>query len=246
MGSFLRWFVAGVLVTGVVAWGIAPWQQGSQVPPDPVAAVRVAQTLPVAGSSPEMTNASEGRVDPAVAELQHQVALLRAEVAKLQQHVRQHAPAAAPVRRLARPRDAAAPADAGDGSAQELPEDDATALEAERQRGRARMAAGAAALHRESPDNVWSVQATEAIDEALAREEFAGTMVQEIDCRATLCQVQVVHADPAEQALFQQTFSFQVGPLLPKMMMQTEELDDGSISATLYLAREGYALPHAD
>jgi hypothetical protein len=220
--------------------------RGSNAPPAPEAAVRVESITQDPGSNPEVTNAGEGRLELEFADLRQQVALLKSEVARIQRQWRQRAYAAAQVRRSATPTGTAAPADAVVGSAQESHEHDAKTMAREHQQSLARMAAGEAALQRETPSDVWSVQATEALREALASEEFAATTVHEIDCRSTLCRLQVVHEDPIQQALFQNSFTFKVGPLLPKMMMHTDELGDGTISATLYLAREGHALPRAD
>jgi hypothetical protein len=145
-----------------------------------------------------------------------------------------------------KPSGAEEPADAVVLSEQELREQEADVIEAENQRSLARMAAGEAALQQESADGVWSIQAMDALREALGSEELSGTMVRDMECRATLCRLEVEHRDQEQQMAFEQQFSFKVGELLPRMMMHSEEQTDGTISATIYLAREGHELPRSD
>jgi hypothetical protein len=179
-------------------------------------------------------------------DLRSQVALLRSDLAKVQRQLRQLAQSASQAQRSAKPSGAEEPADAVVLSEQELREQEADMIEAENQRSLARMAAGEAALQQESADGVWSIQAAEALREALANEALSGTTVQDINCRSTLCRLQVVHDNREQQALFEHDFSFKVGQLLPRMMTHSEEQTDGTISATIYLAREGNELPRSD
>jgi hypothetical protein len=83
----------------------------------------------------------------------------------------------------------------------------------------------------------------DTLRQALASEGFSGTKVQAMECRAALCRLEVVHADREQQMRFEQHFSFNVAQLLPRMIMHSEDQTDGTISATIYLAREGHELP---
>jgi hypothetical protein len=238
MSSFLRLFAAGVIVAGVVVWGLTEVELGSDSPPDPAAAVRLDNTGAV--------NEKDGQANPEVADLRSQVALLRSDLDEVQRQLRQLVQSASQAPLSVKPSSAEEPADAIVLSEQELREQEADMIEAENQRSLARMAAGEAALQQESADGVWSIQAAEALREALASEALSGTAVQDIDCRSTLCRLQVVHDNREQQALFEHGFSFKVGQLLPRMMMHSEEQTDGTISATMYLAREGNELPRSD
>ncbi len=181
-----------------------------------------------------------------VADLRSEVALLRSDLAKVQRQLRQLTQSASQAPLSAKPSGAEEPADAVGLSEQELREQEAELIEAENQRSLARMAAGEAALRQESTDGVWSLQAMDALRQALGSEEFSGTQVQNMECRATLCRLEVVHADREQQMRFEQHFSFNVGSLLSRMMMHSEEQTDGTISVTIYLAREGHQLPYSE
>lgn len=181
-----------------------------------------------------------------VADLRSQIALLRSDLAKVQRHLRQLAQSAAHAQRSAKPSGAEEPANAVVLSEQELREQEADVIEAEKQRSLGRMAAGEAALQQESADGVWSIQAMDALGQALGSEKFSSTKVQDMECRATLCRLEVVYADQEQQMRFEQHFSFKVGQLLPRMMMHSEEQTDGTISAAIYLAREGHELPRSE
>ena len=181
-----------------------------------------------------------------VADLRSQVALLRSDLDEVQRQLRQLVQSASQTPLSAKPSGAEEPADAVVLSEQELREQEADMIEAENQRSLARMAAGEAALQQESADGIWSIQAAEALREALANEALSGTTVQDIDCRSTLCRLQVMHDNREQQALFEHDFRFKVGQLLPRMMMHSEEQTDGTISVTIYLAREGHELLRSD
>lgn len=245
MSSFMRSLLAGVIVTGVVAWGLTEFEPGSDFSPKSASAVRADNTFRSARLGPSAANEKDGQVDPEAVDLRSEVALLRSDL-EMQRQLRQLAQSASQTQLSAKPSGAEEPADAVVLSEQELREQEADAIEAENQRSLARMAAGEAALQQESADGVWSIQAAEALREVLASEALSGTTVQDIDCRSTLCRLQVVHDNREQQALFEHDFRFKVGQLLPRMMMHSEEQTDGTISATIYLAREGHELPRSD
>lgn len=181
-----------------------------------------------------------------VADLRSQVALLRSDLAKVQRQLRHLVQSASQAQLSVKPSGAEEPADAVVLSEQELREQEADMIEAENQRSLAHMAAGEAALQQESADDVWSSQAMDALGQALGSEEFSSTKVQDMECRTTLCWLEVEHRDKEQQMAFEQQFSFKVGQLLPRMMMHSEEQTDGTISVTIYLAREGHQLPHSE
>ena len=130
-----------------------------------------------------------------VADLRSQVALLRSDLDEVQRQLRQLVQSASQTPLSAKPSGAEEPADAVVLSEQELREQDADVIEAENQRSLARMAAWEAALQQESADGVWSLQAMDALGQALGSAEFSSTKVQDMECRATLCRLEVVYAD---------------------------------------------------
>jgi hypothetical protein len=64
-----------------------------------------------------------------------------------------------------------------------------------------------------------------------------------VECRATLCRVEVTHKDRQARVVFEQQFILAVAELLPQVMMQTVESENGTSSTILYLVRDGYDLP---
>ena len=81
---------------------------------------------------------------------------------------------------------------------------------------------------------------------AFTGDELAGAALQDIDCRSTLCRVEVQHRDEAKLQEFQRLFSLKVSQALPRLMMHRIDNADGSITSYLCLARQGYRLPAAD
>ncbi|MGH8487678.1 MAG: hypothetical protein ACREXS_02070 [Gammaproteobacteria bacterium] len=243
MSSFRRLFAAGVIIAGVVASGLTELKPGPRALTEPASAVHADDTFWSVEFGPGAANEKDGQVDPESVDLRSQIALLRSDLAKVQRQLRQLVQSAAHAQQSAKPSGTEKPADAVVLSEQELRDQDADVIEADNQRSLARMAAGETVLQQESADGVWSIQAMDALGQALGSEEFSSTKVQDMECRATLCRLEVVYADQEQQMRFEQHFSFKVGQLLPRMMMHSEEQTDGTISAVIYLAREGHDLP---
>ncbi|MGH9891510.1 MAG: hypothetical protein ACREA0_05905 [bacterium] len=103
-----------------------------------------------------------------------------------------------------------------------------------------------ASLEAETVDSAWSGSTADLIREVFAADELAGASLQDIDCRATLCRVEVQHRDEAKLRKFQHLFPFRVSQVLPRLMMHRIENADGSITTYLYLARQGHRLPTAE
>lgn len=182
-----------------------------------------------------------------IADLRSEVALLRSDLSEVRGQLRRlmqtssssaASTKAAPKQPLDTAQDSSVPL-----SEQELQEEEANAIEEERQGSFARMQAAEAALRQETTDAVWSAQAMDTIRSAMENDGLAGTVLQDIECRATLCRMEVVHADPTMQSVFENDVRFEVARFLPRAMMHSEERFDGTISATIYFAREGHDLP---
>jgi hypothetical protein len=95
-----------------------------------------------------------------------------------------------------------------------------------------------ASLRMEAIDSGWSAEARGAIEQALAKA-LEGSWVQSIECRSTLCRLEVAHQDASGREAFEQHFDLQASGLLSGRMKSTEEHPDGSSRTVLYLFREG-------
>jgi hypothetical protein len=123
-------------------------------------------------------------------------------------------------------------------------EQDRQALEAEtREHMRLEAAAAERALQKQEVDVAWSTEARALIVGAAANEDLAATSVDDVECRATLCRVRVIHPDAQAQAAFESEFPAAVAHLLPQLMVAPVEADGDPASSILYLARDGHDLP---
>jgi hypothetical protein len=118
---------------------------------------------------------------------------------------------------------------------------DRQVLEAETRDRIAALARGAeTALRAETVDAAWAGEARQLILEAAAA---LGATVEDLECRATLCRVRVSHREPAARASFESDFPIAVAQRFSQMLVQPADGDSASAGATLYLARDGRALP---
>lgn len=101
-------------------------------------------------------------------------------------------------------------------------------------------------LGAQSIDTTWSQDAALAVTEASDSEELAGSIVDGVECRSSLCRVEVSHADAEAAGQFELLFPMQVADALPQIRYFTEQLGDGRSITVMYLAREGYELPAED
>jgi hypothetical protein len=231
--------VGGALVAGV--WW-ASFSTDAAAPPHVGAA---ASEAPV-GPAPDARGPGGETMDA----LRQEVARLRDEVAVVQRRVDQLARRADEAKRPEVARGAAVP----EGRLPGEPRLSLARLEAERQRREAehenlilaQAEANEAAFQQETTETTWSGEAREVIARAVAAEELAGTSVQEVECRATLCRVEVTHIDQHARSVFARQFLVAVAPLLPQAMMQAVETKDGSVSTVLYLARDGHDFPQLE
>lgn len=95
----------------------------------------------------------------------------------------------------------------------------------------------------ENADYQWAARTTDLITQHLGKGEQVQTILSDVECRTTLCRVEVNHEDATAAGEFELQFSMQVGEVLPQTSYFYEPQDNGSISVVMYLAREGYDLP---
>jgi len=135
---------------------------------------------------------------------------------------------------------AAGPARSEDQPVEEEPVSDEERLAAEEERIERRFAFLSDQLRAEPVDRAWAAEATAAIEHAA--NDFPGTIVRRLDCRTTLCELEVEHPDQLTSDRFLDYFFPQV-PSLPRGTLHRLEATDGRPRSLVILAREGHALP---
>ncbi len=205
-------------------------------------AVRQAAPNAQAGSLPVPTG-SGGEDDPAAEDLvvlKHDMALMKSDLASLRASLTR---LTADMKSQSGSRVEAEEStpygerQAVDSEVQEAPIEESAKLE------EARLEAIEATLRHEAIDATWVAQATDAIEQAMEDKALAGSELHDLECRSTLCRVEVAHQNPIARADFMLRFAMMVGPVLPSMTAQPIEGDDGSSTSSIYLARQGYELP---
>jgi hypothetical protein len=106
------------------------------------------------------------------------------------------------------------------------------------------------AFETEKEDQEWSQRAetswTQVFQQELVKEEIKGIRLRNIECRTTLCRVELRPTDPAQGA---PAFEQDVGELLLFAPWQgsgfgkIENPDGQAPVAMIYMAREGHTLP---
>jgi len=184
-------------------------------------------------TDPGKENAKDIR--EALGAIRSEVALLRAEVAALRREKgEEHA---------ARAESAAA--DAG-LEPFDPAEEEALLIEEEERAMQARLETIEGAIATEPEDAEWSYSAADLIREVLASKEFEGTSLYGLECRSTLCKLEVGHDDRRKRTEFEMRFPMRVASLLPRVTMNLIEDDGGSSRTIVYLAREGHRFPQPE
>lgn len=116
-------------------------------------------------------------------------------------------------------------------------------MEQEKERSLARAQANETDFRAQAVDSAWAGEADSLIQKAFASEELKETFLGEVQCRKTLCRVEVSHEDEIQRARFEHRFPLMVAQMLPSIAMHTTENADGSSVTVVYLAREGSPLP---
>ena len=101
-------------------------------------------------------------------------------------------------------------------------------------------------LHNEPVDSQWVTETRAVIADTFASEEFAGADLTNIECRTSLCRVEVLHESMQSVADFDSKWPHKLATVLPNALIDRMELDDGSVSTLIYLARMGYNLPQPE
>lgn len=175
----------------------------------------------------------------------HETQLLREEITSLRSDLEtlksQLASVAATVTTLSRRADTTA-------AAEERLMEDASYMEAhlaqQDEQNDQYMADIETSLLNEQTDPQWSSRASSSIEQALLSEHLTDTALVAVDCRFTLCRVEVEHDSPQALAQFQTAFSQLIeGAELQPAIVDTESAEDWS-TTVVYLIRDGYSLPN--
>lgn len=101
-------------------------------------------------------------------------------------------------------------------------------------------------LQQERVDRQWSSMANTEIENVLLNDELGDLSVNDIECRTTLCRIEIVHENSSSMTLFDVLLPQKLAHLLPKSVMSHIQLEDGSTKTVIYLSRDGYELPQPD
>lgn len=97
----------------------------------------------------------------------------------------------------------------------------------------------------EPTDGQWSTETTNLITQFFESGEKMPIDLSGVECRSTLCRVEVNHNDATAVDELALRFPMHVGKALPQIAYHYKQHDDGHTSVVMYLAREGYELPQA-
>jgi hypothetical protein len=95
----------------------------------------------------------------------------------------------------------------------------------------------------ESSDPNWSGEAELAVDSAANSLRTKGTDVLSLDCRTSLCRLEVAYNEQTAQIEFETALPSELAELTPGMTIDSAQTDDGYITSVIYLVRAGYDLP---
>ncbi|HEX3760951.1 MAG TPA: hypothetical protein VHW23_19790 [Kofleriaceae bacterium] len=92
----------------------------------------------------------------------------------------------------------------------------------------------------EPVDKEWSREKNTQFVAFFARAPLAGTRVRAVDCRTTMCRIQLAHATVGDRGRFIQSFSDLAGPT-GTVFAHIETEDD--LDVEVYVTRDGVGLP---
>jgi hypothetical protein len=107
----------------------------------------------------------------------------------------------------------------------------------------ARLQAIETTLSSEETDKTWAASASDTIQRAVQEADNGANELLALDCRSTLCRVEVSHQTPMARADFMQRFALKVGTVLPTMTIEPVSMENGHSVSRIYLARTGHELP---
>jgi len=98
-------------------------------------------------------------------------------------------------------------------------------------------------LQVEEVDSAWSDEAASTISYAFGVDTLQTSMLQSVDCRSTLCKLEVFHDENYDQEAFTMAMMDSFAETLPQGTMYRDPARPGV--SVIYLARKGHSLPAA-
>ena len=96
----------------------------------------------------------------------------------------------------------------------------------------------------QSTDEQWSVQSTDQIygyfNQLNQQQTGSHAELRSVECRTSLCRVEVIHDDAASADDFYLKFPQDVGENLPSITYKIENLPDGKIDVLMFLASASF------
>lgn len=235
--SYLLFVIGGVVGIAALLWVVHDGRPAREA--IPITTGPASEQLPEQQAGHDQPGAGDN-----INALRREVAHLNADLRVLRRQLKKQATHAPVDSNTATSPAAAAPEFPDNAAAVADPlEEKAIAVEEEKRRVEERMQALETSLQNDPLDRSWSIQVSEQITQAFASEELAGISLDDVECRSTLCRVEVMHDDPMRRDEFEIWFPFKVAQFLPRLVMRRVDNDDGSSSTVVYTARQGYRLP---
>ena len=100
-------------------------------------------------------------------------------------------------------------------------------------------------INDEERDEAWYPQAEKTIAFMLESEEFNGSELLTVDCQTTLCRVDVKHNTVAAEINFVHRFAVLSGFENSDSYYSNEEHENGEVTMSFYVSRNGYRLPQS-
>jgi hypothetical protein len=122
------------------------------------------------------------------------------------------------------------------------PEERQAQLAEEKRRIQERIRFLESTLARETLDRGWAADAERAMLEVMESAEIAGSRIEELECRSTLCRAEVSHATSRDFDGFSERFLSSL-PQLPRGFLHKLSGDDEPVRSVLFMAREGHRMP---
>lgn len=101
-----------------------------------------------------------------------------------------------------------------------------------------------ATLIAEETDLKWANNITDRVQNAFISEELAGSQLSNIECRSTLCRIEVQHDNKSQYDQFNLWFPMKIAEYIQSMAgNETTKEADGKIVSSIFLVRKGHTMP---
>ena len=98
-------------------------------------------------------------------------------------------------------------------------------------------------FRQQTTDPRWSEQAKTLVQEALASDKIAAKDIIDIECRVSMCRVELANDNVDEPKL--SDFPMKISEEMPNIMASQAQESDGSTTTILYLSKDNLASPNS-